>query len=65
MGEKIMIKLNDKQIKHLQDLIGVTYNTNSEDAKRAAFDVCAVMDFLFVTAQEEEIEWTELPILKK
>ena len=60
-----MIKLNDKQIKHLQDLIGVTYNTDGEDAKRAAFDVCAIMDFLFITAQEEEIEWTELPILKK
>ena len=52
-----MIKLNDKQVDYIEDLISVTYtDTVTEDSKRAAFDVCAIMDFLINTMKVEETE---------
>ena len=43
--------------KTAEDLISVTYtDTATEDSKRAAFDVCAIMDFLINTMKVEETE---------
>jgi len=50
-----LITINNKQEEYLIDLICATYEKD-EMAKRIAFDVCAILDFIINTKEDNDEE---------
>ena len=51
-----MITINKKQEEYLRDLMCATYDDDEEIAKRIAFGVCAILDFIINTKEDNDEE---------
>ena len=51
-----MVTINNKQEEYLRDLMCATYDDDEGMAKRIAFDVCAILDFIINTKEDNDEE---------